>query len=285
MAWVPKGDDDAIHDNVAGEINAITEKVSPVSADLVLIEDSAASYAKKKVQIGNLPGGGSGAPTSSEYVTTAADGSLSNEVVIPGLAGSADIAGAAGGGADEEYDSGTSPFTWTSAPSAEDVNTTRPSHLHIEHASTTEIWGTKAWAPAGAFDARAHLSTGGRVTGGSGLNWGLFITDSTDANRLLMQTQLSPNSVDSRLVQAYTYASGSYTSRGSNGSVPNDVYVRITRDGSGNVTFWWSSDGRNYLAIAHLAFSITVAEIGYRIGNNGTINQAIFESDWLRTDV
>lgn len=47
-------DSDAIHDNVSGEINAITEKASPVAADLVVIEDSAASYAKKKVQIANL---------------------------------------------------------------------------------------------------------------------------------------------------------------------------------------------------------------------------------------
>ena len=50
-------DADAIHDNVNGEINAITEKASPADADVILIEDSAASYAKKYVQIGNLPGG------------------------------------------------------------------------------------------------------------------------------------------------------------------------------------------------------------------------------------
>lgn len=54
-------DADAIHDNVAGEINAITEKASPVDADLVVIEDSEDSNNKKKVQVGNLPGGsGSG---------------------------------------------------------------------------------------------------------------------------------------------------------------------------------------------------------------------------------
>ena len=50
----------AIHDNVASEISAVTEKVSPVNADLVLIEDSADSNAKKRVQVGNLPGGGGG---------------------------------------------------------------------------------------------------------------------------------------------------------------------------------------------------------------------------------
>ncbi len=50
-------DDDAIHDNVAGEINAIADKASPVGADLVVIEDSADSFNKKKVSITNLPGG------------------------------------------------------------------------------------------------------------------------------------------------------------------------------------------------------------------------------------
>lgn len=50
-------DEDAIHDNVAGEIHIIVEKGSPVAADELVIEDSAASYAKKRVQIGNLPTG------------------------------------------------------------------------------------------------------------------------------------------------------------------------------------------------------------------------------------
>jgi hypothetical protein len=50
-------DVDAIHDNVGSEISAITEKSSTTSADLLIIEDSAAGYVKKKLQIGNLPGG------------------------------------------------------------------------------------------------------------------------------------------------------------------------------------------------------------------------------------
>jgi hypothetical protein len=51
-------DPDAIHDNQASEISAIVEKVTPVAADLILIEDSTAANVKKKIQIGNLPGGG-----------------------------------------------------------------------------------------------------------------------------------------------------------------------------------------------------------------------------------
>jgi len=48
-------DADAIHDNVAGEIAAVTEKLTPIGGDFLLIEDSAAANAKKRIQIDNLP--------------------------------------------------------------------------------------------------------------------------------------------------------------------------------------------------------------------------------------
>jgi len=51
-------DGTAIHDDVAGEIAAVTLKASPVSGDFILIEDSAAANAKKRITIGTLPAGG-----------------------------------------------------------------------------------------------------------------------------------------------------------------------------------------------------------------------------------
>lgn len=57
-------DSTAIHDNETGEINALTNKASPVGADLLLIEDSAASFGKKKIAISNLPGGGGSDPNA-----------------------------------------------------------------------------------------------------------------------------------------------------------------------------------------------------------------------------
>lgn len=47
-------DTTAIHDNTASEISAITEKTAPVGADIVIIEDSANSNNKKKVQFTNF---------------------------------------------------------------------------------------------------------------------------------------------------------------------------------------------------------------------------------------
>jgi len=51
----PGTDTTAIHDNVASEISAVTEKLVPIAGDFILIEDSAAANVKKRIQVGNLP--------------------------------------------------------------------------------------------------------------------------------------------------------------------------------------------------------------------------------------
>jgi hypothetical protein len=51
-------DPNAIHDNESGEINMVAEKTQPVMDDILLIEDSEASYAKKKVKLDNIPAPG-----------------------------------------------------------------------------------------------------------------------------------------------------------------------------------------------------------------------------------
>lgn len=53
-------DANAIHDNESGEIHAITEKSTPVAADEIIIEDSAASWIKKRISLTSLLGGGGG---------------------------------------------------------------------------------------------------------------------------------------------------------------------------------------------------------------------------------
>ena len=47
-------DTTAIHEDEAGEIVAVTEKTTPVSADVLLVEDSADTNAKKRVQFGRF---------------------------------------------------------------------------------------------------------------------------------------------------------------------------------------------------------------------------------------
>ena len=48
-------DKDTIQTDIAGEISAVTAKGTPVAADYLLIEDSAASDAKKSITIGTIP--------------------------------------------------------------------------------------------------------------------------------------------------------------------------------------------------------------------------------------
>ncbi|MFQ5592320.1 MAG: glycosyl hydrolase family 28-related protein, partial [Phycisphaerae bacterium] len=55
VAGGPGTDNTAIHDDTASEISTITLKATPVSADMLLIEDSAATNAKKRITIGSLP--------------------------------------------------------------------------------------------------------------------------------------------------------------------------------------------------------------------------------------
>ena len=44
----------SIHLNVDGEINNLSEKITPVAGDILLIEDSENVYSKKKIQIGGI---------------------------------------------------------------------------------------------------------------------------------------------------------------------------------------------------------------------------------------
>lgn len=60
----------AIETDVSGEIAGLTEKVTPVAGDHLVIEDSESADAKRRVQVGNLPSGdGSGDVTGPASAT------------------------------------------------------------------------------------------------------------------------------------------------------------------------------------------------------------------------
>jgi hypothetical protein len=229
-------------------------------------------------------GGGGGAPTTSEYITSAADGTLSNEVVIPGLAGHADRAGIGGAGTSYEFDSGASPLTWSAAVDSEDVDTTVPSHLYIVDNGASETLGTFAYAPAGAFDLRCKISMGmDAIVNGAGAS--LIVGDSAMNNRcrlsLALDTSLTP---DAPVINAHTYASSTYTQRGASVQAGgNTAYLRITRDGSNNNSFYWSTDGITWVFIATQALTYTAAKAGISlILGSQNVRVAV---DWIRSDV
>lgn len=61
---LPNVTNDAQLKRAANDINTFTEKLLPVDGDMVLIEDSEDSFNKKKVNLSNLIGGGSGGGTA-----------------------------------------------------------------------------------------------------------------------------------------------------------------------------------------------------------------------------
>jgi len=75
-------DGTAIHDNTAGEISAIAAKGTPISADLLVIEDSADSNNKKRITVGSLPTGGSGEANTASNVGTAGEGFFDGKVGV-----------------------------------------------------------------------------------------------------------------------------------------------------------------------------------------------------------
>jgi len=77
---VVSSDADAIHDNISAEISAVTEKVTPVSADLLIGEDSASSNSKVRIQIGNLPS--SGGATQLSDLTDVNTSTVTNRNVL-----------------------------------------------------------------------------------------------------------------------------------------------------------------------------------------------------------
>lgn len=274
----------------------ITEGSAPSNADSgdqKLYIDSADHKLKRKDSSGtvvSIEDAGSGAPSTSEYVTTAADGGLSAEVVIPGLAGSADVAGLAGGGISEEYDSSTTGLTWDSTPTV-NSDTTRKSYLYISHTASgvQHFIGTRAWVPgSGAFDARVQMHNFGSTTEGN-TGAGLYISNADKSLAVMLWYYRAAAGSGQWTCQPFTYASSTFTTRGSaetviaarTTSIP--IYLRIARDGSNNISWYWSLDGFAWASLGTYSFTLTVALIGYRIsGNNST---TICMSDWLRTNV
>lgn len=111
--------DSKISKTISGEIAAMTEKTNPAAADVLMIEDSAASNAKKKIQIGSLIPSGIQIFTSDGIFTVPAGKTKVYLTMVGGGAGGGGAnnttpAGGGGGGGE-----GIINFPYTVTPLSE----------------------------------------------------------------------------------------------------------------------------------------------------------------------
>lgn len=224
---------------------------------------------------------------ADEFVTTASADDLTNQVVIPGLAGSADIAGAGGGGTSREFDaSGDAAPTWSTSPDTTvDIDTTSKSHLYVKDATNTVIFGDYVWSPSGAFNVIAKVSLGRDATTTSA-SCGIWVGNSDDSSGIWLILAIDSGGTTATYVKAATRASSTDTQRGSNSACGgnNSVYLKLSRDGSNNCSFALSTNGISWFAIATQALTFTVAHLGFRIASSAAVGHEMFV-DFLRTDV
>ncbi len=92
----------AIHDDTANEITAVTIKGTPVDADEILIEDSAASFVKKAITLGTLPSHTPAAHTIDSHSDTTGTGAELNELTDASETTLHSHAAGGGGSGDEQ---------------------------------------------------------------------------------------------------------------------------------------------------------------------------------------
>jgi hypothetical protein len=247
--------------------------------DPTTAEEALDSLADQVDTLTGLVGGG--APDTANYIVGVASAGLSAETVIPGLRGSPDIAGAAGGGIDEEYDTTSTGLTWSSAPAVEDSNTTALSHLYVLSNDTSERFGFRSWSPAGTFDVRCKIALfSDHATNNRAI--GMMVADAGNTNRILIGLAQAGLTIT---LQSYTYTGGVYTSLHTATTLNyNEVYLRMARDGSNNISFYYSVNGLAWIKRAVPSFTFTPTQVGFRMAADASGDYG-FYCDWLRTDV
>ena len=227
-------------------------------------------------------GNGGGAPSTARYIVASGDSNLSAEIIIPGLSGSADRLGIGGAGFSYEFDSGSSPLTWSTAVDVENVGSTLPSHLYVYDTDTTARMGLFSYSPAGDWEVTTKIAfTFDPSYTSNDFYIGIIATNSDESRRIAImhrQNSATPS------VEVYTYA-GSFTLQNSIAitltGVP--VYFKLRYvAGSTAVHYYYSFDGMSWRRIGGaVTFSLTAAKIGFYY-HNSSGGPGIVMCDWLR---
>lgn len=221
--------------------------------------------------------GGGGAPTTAKYVTTAADGTLSAEIVIPSFESHPDIVPASPNSKDDEFNAGSLDGKWS----------------WLNQGTSTATFGTTGWititpqsstwrvlmqaVPVGNWTMTAKLSAGFGFSN-DGYS-GIILFGGTDGTGDAWTIgKDAASSIATRGEQLSSYSFGGTRSNTNVTWGVNAAYLRMTWDGT-NIQYWISIDGISYNRFNSYVPSYTPTKFG--IGTRSSGGQAS-AFDWFR---
>jgi hypothetical protein len=227
-------------------------------------------------------GGGGGAPTDAKYVTTAVDATLSAEIVIPGLAASADIRVA--GANDQEFDAALSGNTALGTPDTANANSDALSHLHlVQNATSSGIYVGEYWATPGTpFTVSAKISDAYLRANSNAV--AIMVGEGTPGAFVVLSIEVATQL--SLRAQRWTNNTTFGATIGTNLVVQNfqpPYYVRIVVNSTTDLDFHYSQNGLVWMSHTEAYNpSLTVGSMGLVVkSQNATYpGEAMF--DWLR---
>lgn len=241
-------------------------------------------------------GGGSvrldiGVPPA-QFVLGAPSAAIPTAIVIPGMRANADRIRVSGGIV-EEYDTSATNLTWSPAPLVVNSNVIA-SHLFFRGVPPALYSGLRPWVTTGDFDARTKMSIGAHLTAtdlhfaASYLTVGnatLPTNNATTQEVLCGALLIRSAGIWQLQFEALSWSGTAYTTQGMllTSAVTACAYFRITRVGT-TLACWFSADGLVWSRIAQFTYTLTVAQIGYRLIASG-VPQFEMASDWLWTSV
>ena len=234
-------DSTAIHDNIDGEILAITGKANPANADLVLIEDSAASYAKKSVLLSVLTGSAAGSDTEIQFND---GGSFNGDAQFGDISASVNVSGS-------DFYGGGANLT--------DLNASNVSAGTLDNARLPATISVTNVSASTLVSASAFYGDGSNLTALNASN----ISAGTLANARLPATISVTNVTASTEVSAsFLYGDGSnLTNLPAPAAAGSDTQVQFNDGGSfnGDAQFTWNKTTNALTVTGDITASVNVS--------------------------
>lgn len=225
-------------------------------------------------------GGGGGAPTGAKYVVTEADGTLTDEIVIPTFASHADIVPASPHSKDDEFNAGSldGKWSWLNQGTSSIAFNSPNGWATITPQSSTSWRGIVQAVPSGSWTATAKLSAGyGHLTDGY---TGLWLHGGTDGTGDVwcMGKDGAPGTTATRCEQISSYGfSGTRSNNNTTWGV-NTGYMRMVWNGT-TIQCYISLDGIRYQAFTAFTPSYTPTKFGVATRSSSGFASSF---DWFR---